>query len=50
MRVEHWWILLTGRIEVHGGKKPVPVPLCAPHIPHVLSCGWSQPLHWEAGD
>jgi hypothetical protein len=32
----HGEIILTGKTEELGGK-PVPVPLCPPHIPHGIT-------------
>jgi len=37
--MENWWNDIE---KVKHRYKPVPVPLCPPHIPHGLFCGRTQ--------
>jgi hypothetical protein len=35
--MEHWWNEIDRGKPKYSGKKPVPVPLCPPQIPHGLT-------------
>ena len=42
LSMEHWWSDADrGEKQKVLGEKPVPVPLCRPHMPHGLS--WDGP-------
>jgi hypothetical protein len=50
-----WWWAWSDRWNAWQGnwstqRKPAPMPLCAPQIPHDLTWAWSGPLQWEDGD
>jgi hypothetical protein len=47
--VEGEWVWSSGRMILIGenevlGEKPLPMPLCLPHIPHGLAWDWTEPL------
>jgi hypothetical protein len=46
--MENRWNEIDRGKRKNSGKKPVPVPLCPPQIPHGLTGIESGPQRWEA--